>query len=431
MASVRRRLNHSGKIETCTKFSITPPTPNRCPCNTTVDDLQSLMSDNQLSAEQYTTFCLERIRQVNPYLKAVIEVNPDAVTIAKQLDEERQKGQIRSKLHGIPVLVKDNIASKDRMQTTAGSWALLGSTAPRDAHVVQRLRRAGAVIIGHANMSEWASCRSSSYSTGFSSRGDQTRNPYDLTRSPRGSSSDSAVSVSSNIVPLAFGTETDTSIMGPAMVAGVVGIKPTVGLTSRDGVIPISKNFDTVGPIGRTVADAAYALSAIAGKDDRDLATLSTSRPDDVDYYSQCLADTTKPKTATFGLPIKRSWELVLRSHQQAAEKVFDVITALGATMEDRYRPSFLGREKSRQMARGTADQSEYTVVKVDAYNGINSYLAQLEDTSIKTIEDVFEYNLSNAGSEGGKRGIHHPAFPPGQVRQALPLASAWSFATI
>ncbi|KAI4199562.1 MAG: hypothetical protein LQ350_004515 [Teloschistes chrysophthalmus] len=185
-------------------------------------------------------FQLERLNDIdlyeitiNPYVEAVIEVNPDAVKIAAGLDDERVQGKTRGPLHGVPVLVKDNIATKDKMQTTAGSWALLGSIVPRDAYIVTQLRNAGAIILGHANMSEWASVRSKEYSEGYSPRGGQVRNPFDLSRTPFGSSSGSAVAVSANIVPISFGTETDSSIVGPAQINSVVGIKPTPGLTSR------------------------------------------------------------------------------------------------------------------------------------------------------------------------------------------------------
>lgn len=209
----------------------------------TIRQLQEHFASGHFSSLNYVDYCLDLIRIQNPYLEAVIELNPDARTIAKKLDDERVIGCKRGPLHGIPVLLKDNIATKDAMQTTAGSWSLLGSVVSKDAFVVSRLRDAGAIIIGKANMSEWASVRSKKYSTGFSPRGGQTRNPFDLRKSPFGSSSGSAVAVSANLVPVSFGTETDTSIIGPASANGVVGFKPTVGLTSRSGVIPISHNM--------------------------------------------------------------------------------------------------------------------------------------------------------------------------------------------
>lgn len=209
----------------------------------TLTELQDHFALGHFSASAYVHFCLDRIRVTNPYLGAVIEVNPDADTIAKRLDDERLAGNIKGPLHGVPVLLKDNMATKDAMQTTAGSWSLLGSVVSKDAFIVSKLREAGAIIIGKTNMCEWACLRSKEYSTGYSPRGGQVRNPYDLRKSPHGSSSGSAVAVSANLIPLSFGTETDTSIIGPASSNGVVGIKPSVGLTSRSGVIPISRNM--------------------------------------------------------------------------------------------------------------------------------------------------------------------------------------------
>src|SRR5690349_24053903 len=197
-------------------------------------------------------------------LRSVIEVNPQALEIAEALDAERAAGQVRGPLHGIPVMVKDNIDTADRMQTTAGSFALVGARVEQDAPVVQKLRAAGAVILGKTNLSEWANFRSTRSSSGWSGRGRQTRNPYVLDRNPGGSSSGSGVAVAANLAAAAIGTETDGSIMSPSSNNGVVGIKPTVGLTSRQGVVPISHTQDTVGPHARTVRDAALVLSAIA-----------------------------------------------------------------------------------------------------------------------------------------------------------------------
>ena len=238
------------------------------------------------------------------------------------------------------------MATDDGMQTTAGSWALLGSIVPRDAFVVSKLRNAGAIILGHANMSEWASVRSKKYSTGYSPRGGQVRNPYNLSCSPcmfslflyfdqrtysilDGSSSGPAVAVSANIVPLSFGTETDTSIIGPAMKNGVVGIKPTVGLTSRDGVIPISENMDTVGSFGRTVTDAVHGLNAIVGADERDRFTLPPSRHQEEDYTA-FISSKTVLKGAKFGLPCKGCWDLVPPDQKKVASRVFTAITDAG-----------------------------------------------------------------------------------------------------
>ena len=216
------------------------------------------------------------------------------------------------------------------MQTTAGSWALLGNQPDEDAHVVSLLRDSGAIIIGHSNMSEWASVRSRRYSTGYSPRGGQTRNPYDLSISPHGSSSGSAVAVSANIVPVAFGTETDTSIIGPASMNGVVGIKPTIGLTSRHGVIPISRNMDSVGSFGRTVADAVHGLDAIVGHDPYDSQTDLLGGQQEQNYR-RYLSIKEALCGKTFGVPQFRCWQLVTEELKSVAMKVFDALESCGA----------------------------------------------------------------------------------------------------
>lgn len=216
------------------------------------------------------------------------------------------------------------------MQTTAGSWALLGSIPPRDAHVILRLREAGAIPLGKTNMCEWAGMRSRTYSSGYSPRRGQSRNPYDLSKTAFGSSSGSAIAISSNIVPFALGTETDTSVIGPASICGIVGIKPTVGLTSRSGVIPISENFDTVGVFGRTVRDAAVALGVIAGVDERDGATLR--RPDGMEIdYGSCVGRKEGLRGAKFGLPVKGCWEEIHKEIRVVAEKVWAILRDAGA----------------------------------------------------------------------------------------------------
>ena len=242
----------------------------------TVADLQREMAGGELTARRLAEAYLARVAALDrqgPELRSVIETNPDALSIADSLDAERRAKGPRGPLHGVPVLVKDNVDTADRMTTTAGSLVLEGSTPPRDAHVAARLREAGAVILGKANLSEWANFRSTRSVSGWSARGGQCRNPYALDRNPCGSSSGSGVAVSANLAPLAVGTETDGSIVCPATNCGIVGIKPTVGLVSRAGVIPISHTQDTAGPMTRTVADAAALLTALAGVDPRDPAT--------------------------------------------------------------------------------------------------------------------------------------------------------------
>jgi amidase len=246
----------------------------------TVAGLQEQMAGGERSAEEVTAAYLGRIEALDrrgPELRSVIETNPEALAIARALDAEREAKGARGPLHGIPVLLKDNVDTKDRTTTTAGSLALEGSVPPRDAHVAKRLREAGAVILGKANLSEWANFRSTRSVSGWSARGGQCRNPYALDRNPCGSSSGSAVAVSANLAPLAVGTETDGSIVCPATSCGIVGLKPTVGLVSRAGIIPISHTQDTAGPMARTVADAAALLTGLAGADPRDPATASAA----------------------------------------------------------------------------------------------------------------------------------------------------------
>ena len=242
----------------------------------TIDGLQAQMAAGKLTAHELTAAYLARIGQIDkagPTLNAVIELNPDALAIADKLDAERRAGRVRGPLHGIPVLIKDNIATADRMETTAGSLALVGAPRPRDAGLVARLREAGAVLLGKTNLSEWANFRSTSSTSGWSGRGGQTRNPYALDRNPSGSSSGSAVAVAADLCVVAVGTETDGSIVSPSSVCGIVGLKPTVGLVSRAGIIPISVSQDTAGPMARTVRDAAILLGALAAADPRDTAT--------------------------------------------------------------------------------------------------------------------------------------------------------------
>ncbi|WP_434114596.1 amidase [Paraburkholderia caffeinilytica] len=242
------------------------------------------MPGSGMSATQAVRHCLGRIEAIDrrgPRLRSMIELNPDAMRIAAAMDGERDRGQRRGPLHGVPVVIKDNIATGDRMATTAGSLALDGVRATRDADLVRRLREAGVVIIGKTNLSEWANIRSTRSTSGWSARGGLTRNPYALDRNTSGSSSGSAAAVAAGLAAMAIGTETDGSIVSPASICGVVGLKPTVGRVSRDGIIPISHTQDTPGPITRSVHDAALLLSALAGPDARDPQTSAAPAPDD------------------------------------------------------------------------------------------------------------------------------------------------------
>jgi len=310
----------------------------------TISDLQRHFSQQHFSCVECTSYCIDYIQVVNPYVEAVIEINPEALAIAKRLDRERLAGKTRGLLHGLPLLVKDNVATKDSMQTTAGSWALLGSIVRKDAFTISRLRDAGAIILGHANMSEWASLRSKEYSTSYSPRGGQVRNPYDLRKSPFGSSSGSAVAVSANLIPLSIGTETDTSIIGPAGANGVVGIKPTVGLTSRAGVIPISENLDTVGPFGRTVADAVAVLDAIAAPDADDAFTSVPERMQPKSYLSY-ISTQDVLRGACSSLPMKGCWDLAPESCKAVASKVLGAMRQVGVEIIEVNLPSIEERK--------------------------------------------------------------------------------------
>lgn len=253
----------------------------------TLGDLRAGQESGRFTALSLTRTYLERIAAIDqngPKVNAVIELNPDAGAIANERDRERKEGRVRGPLHGIPILLKDNLDTADRMQTTAGSLALEGHHAQRDSFVAVKLRAAGAVILGKTNLSEWANFRSGRSTSGWSSRGGQTRNPYVLNRNPGGSSSGSAAAVAANLCSVAIGTETDGSIMVPCSYCGIVGLKPTVGLVSRTGIIPIAHSMDTAGPMARTVADAAIVLNAITGYDARDSATLAAGQRTPLDY---------------------------------------------------------------------------------------------------------------------------------------------------
>ena len=271
---------------------------------TTIVELQVAMASGQLTARQIVELYLERIHGIDkqaPKINSILEINPDALEIAEALDQERKARGPRGPLHGIPILLKDNIATADRMETTAGSLALLGARVPRDAFVADQLRKAGAVLLGKTNLSEWANFRSRASSSGWSARGGQGLNPYVLDRSPCGSSSGSASAIAANLAAVAIGTETDGSILCPAALNAVVGIKPTLGLTSRSGVIPIAHSQDTIGPFGRTVADAATVLGGMTGVDPRDPATVTSTGKFFTDY-SQFL-DPDGLRRARIGIP--------------------------------------------------------------------------------------------------------------------------------
>lgn len=281
-----------------------------------ISQLQDYLSNSAFTTTELTQCYLQRIELLNPRVRAIIETNPDALAIAAKLGDERRNGRVRSLLHGIPFIVKDNLATKDKMQTTAGSGALTGTVVADDSRVVALLRDAGAVLLGKANISEFASMRASYYAEGYSSRGGQNRNPYNLAHHPGGSSSGSASAIASNMCAFSIGTETDASIMLPADRNAVVGIKPTVGLVSISGVIPEAPSMDTVGPFGRSVEDATIILEVIRERPTTSKAhgesPISASR-DELNYipYTSWLRKKAGLSGARFGLPWKRVWENV------------------------------------------------------------------------------------------------------------------------
>ncbi len=359
---------------------------------TTISELQAAMTEGQTTARQLTERYLARIQAVDksgPTLNSVIEINPDALNIADALDDERAHQGPRGPLHGIPIMLKDNIATADAMQTTAGSLSLVGSKPPRDAFVVQKLREAGAVILGKTNLSEWANFRGASSISGWSGRGGQTHNPYVLDRTPCGSSSGSAVAVAANLITVALGTETDGSIICPASMCDVVGIKPTVGLTSRAGVIPISHSQDTVGPFARTVTDAAIVLGAITGADTRDSATQASTNTSFSDYTQ--FLDVNGLQGARIGIP--RS---VYFGYSPKADRLIEVALRLlekqGAILID---PADIPTAK-----RMTSVDAENQVLIYELKADLNAYLSELTTTPVKNLEEVIAFNQTHADEE-------------------------------
>ncbi|PMB71507.1 putative amidase [Beauveria bassiana] len=391
----------------------------------TIDQMQEAMANTNLTSLKLVGCYLTRIIQTQDYINSVMQINPDVFAIAAQRDEERQSGKRCGPLHGIPFTVKDNIATKDNMETTAGSLALLGSIVPRDAHVVAKLREAGAVLLGKATLSEWADMRSSNYSEGFSGRAGQCRSSYNLTVNPGGSSSGSAVGVAANVAAFSLGTETDGSVINPASRNALVGFKPTVGRTSRAGVIPETEHQDSVGTFGRTVRDAVYAFDAIHGPDPRDNYTLAdgiNKAPDK--GYASLLANKSALKCARFGLPWMSYWRFADDEQLAALTQLLDMMRDAGATIingteitdhETIVSPDGWDWDWGNT-ARGRANESELTYVKVDFYNNMNAYLDELTNTDMRTVDDIIQYNLDNAGAEGGRPWpLGHPAWYSGQ----------------
>jgi amidase len=353
----------------------------------TVTGLQARMARGELSATELVAHYLARIEAVDragPALRAVIEINEEAPAIAAALDAERSARGPRGPLHGIPVIVKDNIDTGDKMVTSAGSLALAGHRAARDATVVRRLREAGAVLLGKANLSEWAYFRSTRGVSGWSSRGGQTRNPYALDRSPSGSSSGSAVAVAADLAPLAVGTETDGSIVAPASANGVVGFKPTVGLVSRSGIVPISHSQDTAGPLARSVEGAALLLDAIAGADPDDPVTAQADLP--AGGYAAAL----RPD-ALVGARLGVARDCFGR-HEGAdavAEAAIEALRAQGAEIVDHVEVG----------AAGLAAAPELELLLYEFKHGLDTYLAGHPGAGVGSLDELIAFNLAHAES--------------------------------
>ncbi len=362
-------------------------TPQLDPGPGSIAEISAAMESGELAAVALVETYLARIAQLDYLTHAIVEINPDARAIAEQLDAERRAGQVRSAVHGIPVILKDNIDTADKMQTTAGSLALVGPSALQDAGVVERLRAAGAIILAKANLSEWANFRSLRSSSGWSGRGRQTRNPYVLDRTPSGSSSGSAVAAAANFAPVTVGTETNGSITSPAGASGVVGIKPTVGLTSRAGVIPIAHSQDTVGPMARNVADAALMLGAMVGVDPRDPAT-SVAEGRSYTDYAQFL-DTNGLRGARIG--VARECFTGYSEHTDAIfEAALAILREAGATLID---PADI--PTARELTTRAPTVLDYEM-KAD----LNAYLATRPDLAIHTLADLIAYNEEHAAEE-------------------------------
>jgi amidase len=351
----------------------------------TIAELQEKMTKGDLTARSIAEAYLSRIESIDkagPKLNSVIEVNPEALAIADKLDEERRNNRIRGPLHGIPILIKDNINTADKMMTTAGSLALSGHHPATDAFIVTQLREAGALILGKTNLSEWANFRSSRSSSGWSSRGGQTLNPYVLDRSPCGSSSGSGTAVASNLCAIAIGTETDGSIACPASVNGVVGIKPTVGLWSRSGIIPISQSQDTAGPMARTVKDAAILLGALMriDPDDKAMADRKASAP--VDYTTFLDANALKGKVIGIDKALLKGHEVI----DVLLEKAIEQMKSAGATvLTVDFKSKF-----------NTVSKDEYERLLFEFKDGLNRYL-QKNNAPVKTLAELIEFNNKNA----------------------------------
>lgn len=350
----------------------------------TIEELQQKMQSGQTTAVAITNLYLKRIATIDkagPKLNSVIEINKDAVNIAVSLDKERKAGKIRGPLHGIPVLIKDNINTGDGMMTTAGALAMQGNIASADAFIIERLRAAGAVLLGKTNLSEWANFRSSKSTSGWSSRGGQTKCPYIIDRNPSGSSAGSGAAAAANLCAIAIGTETDGSIVSPSSINGLVGIKPTVGLWSRSGIIPISTTQDTAGPMGRTVRDAAILLGVLTGIDNKDAVTVQSEGKFQKDYTKFLDAGSLKGKRIGIEKMHLKGNELIVTLLKQAIE----LMTKLGATIV----------EVDLLKSINELGEAEFTVLQYEFKDGVNKYLSAANG-KMKSLQDIIVFNKQN-----------------------------------
>lgn len=350
----------------------------------TIEVAQQQMAAGTLTAVGLTQQYIDRIAAIDkagPMLNAVIEMNPDAIKIAENMDAERKAGKIRSSLHGIPVLIKDNIDTADKMQTTAGALALSGNIAKKDAFIIGKLREAGAVLLGKTNLSEWANFRSSSSSSGWSSRGGQTKCPYVLTHNPCGSSAGTGSAVAANLCVIGIGTETDGSVTCPSSVNGLVGLKPTVGLWSRSGIIPISATQDTAGPMGRTVKDVATMLGLLTGIDDTDPVTKESTGKTMPDYTAGLSAGSLLGKK--IGVDLKKR-----SAHYQINDLLDQALEELKKQGAEIVDVSYVDDINA-------LGDAELTILQYEFKNGINKYLANSAAT-VKDLAGVIAYNKQN-----------------------------------
>jgi amidase len=355
-----------------------------------ITDLQARLQSGKSTSRDLCRHYLDRIAKIDkqgPTLNAIIELNPDALSIADALDKERKAGKVRGPLHGIPVLLKDNIDTGDKMQTTAGALALAGNRAAQDSFVAAQLRKAGAIILGKTNLSEWANFRSSHSASGWSSRGGQTHNPYVLDRTPSGSSAGSGAAVAASLCAAAVGTETNGSIVSPSAVNGLVGLKPTVGLVSRTGIIPISATQDTAGPMARTVRDAAILLGGMVGRDTADPATQATSFKQD-NYAGPLDAMQAQLTNALKGqkLGVEKSHLASPLPAGELLRQAVAVLKAQGATVV----------EVDVRTPTQPIGEAEFDVLLYEFKDGVNKYLAQAK-APVKTLAEVIAFNKANA----------------------------------